>query len=76
MDTAALAVIVMGLVVVLVGIILGYQQLSQIHAAVNSNMTTALNKIDELHGKLAAVEENLRHEKTRTKRAAPKRKSR
>lgn len=71
MDAAALAVIVMGLITVLVAVIIGYQQLRQIHAAVNSNMTTALNKIDELHGKLAGVEEALRHEKSK---AAPRRK--
>lgn len=57
MDTAALAVIVACAALLLVGLIAGYLQLRQIHAAVNSNMTTALNKIDELHGIIAGMKQ-------------------
>lgn len=58
MDTAALAVIVACAALLLIAIIAGYLQLRQIHAAVNSNMTTALNKIDELHGVIAGLKQD------------------
>lgn len=66
-STAILAVVTSGFLVVLIGIIVGYMQLKQIHAAVNSNMTTALDKIDELHNRLSAMGDELRHERSQPK---------
>lgn len=53
-------------------VVAGWLQLRQIHAAVNSNMTTALNKIEDLHGRVAALVKEARHAE-RAKRAATKR---
>lgn len=50
------AIITVALMLGLLAVV-GYLQLRQIHSAVNSNMTAALNKIDELHGRLAEVVE-------------------
>lgn len=59
MDTVTLgAVIGMAVFLILVAV-LGYLQLSQIHNAVNSNMTSALNKIEELYGRITHLTEEL-----------------
>jgi outer membrane lipoprotein-sorting protein len=50
-----LAILVAIAVVFVIGATLTYLQLKQIHSAVNSNMTAALNKIDELHGRVAQL---------------------
>lgn len=54
------AVVSMFILMVLYGVA-GYVQLRQIHAAVNSNMTTALNKIEDLHGRVAELVQEARH---------------
>lgn len=54
-EVSQLAIIIAGFLLLLVAIVAGYLQLRQIHAAVNSNMTVALNKIDELHGVIAGL---------------------
>lgn len=48
------AIVAIFLLLVLVSVT-GWLQLRQIHQAVNSNMTAALNKIDELHARLADI---------------------
>lgn len=53
-------VIAMALMMVIGGVLV-YLQLRQIHAAVNSNMTTALNKIEDLHGRVAELVSEARH---------------
>lgn len=73
MDTTVLALAVAAFLVIVGGTVIVYLQLRQIHAAVNSNMTTALNKIEDLHARVAELVQEARHteaEKARKKKAA------
>lgn len=63
MEIASLAIIITIGALMAVGSVAGYLQLRQIHAAVNSNMTTALDEIKALHGRVAGLVEELHHNK-------------
>lgn len=57
MDSVVLAAVIGMFLFFILVTVLGYLQLKQIHAAVNSNMTTALNKIEDLHARVAELVE-------------------
>lgn len=68
MESVVLAFVVgMAVLMIVVGIA-GWLQLKQIHAAVNSNMTTALNKIEDLHARVAELVMEARHAETAKRR--------
>lgn len=78
METVTLAGVVVMFLLLLIITVLGYLQLKQIHSAVNSNMTSALNKIEDLHGRVAElVEESsaLRRKKRRKPKPKPKKRT-
>lgn len=62
-EYVVLTLVISGFSLVLVGMVVGYLQLRQIHSAVNSNMAAAMNKISELHGVISSMKETIRVER-------------